>query len=85
MSDNLREDLQKRSEVMRSIPTGMNVGLPDDLQGYHSLVALEFTPHNQERRRFGNWFSTVYKAVSEKDGVTYVLRRIEGQSILSRE
>jgi PAB-dependent poly(A)-specific ribonuclease subunit 3 len=76
MSDTGREELQRRTETLRSIPPGLAIGLPEDLQGYHSLVALE-SP-SPERRRFGNWLSTVYKANNSKDGATYVLRRIEG-------
>lgn len=30
-----------------------------------------------ERRKFGNWYSTVYKAVSSTDDFPYTLRRIE--------
>ncbi|KAJ7484104.1 hypothetical protein B0H11DRAFT_2020177 [Mycena galericulata] len=30
-----------------------------------------------ERRKFGNWNSTVYRAINSLDGGTYVLRRIE--------
>jgi hypothetical protein len=75
ISDDVREELQKRSEAARSAPPALAMGLPEDLPGYHSLVALE--PTTPERRRFGNWFTTVYKAVGEKDGVTYALRRVE--------
>jgi hypothetical protein len=75
ISDTIREELQKRTEALRSVPPGLALNLPEELQGYHSLVSLEMAI--PERRRFGNWFSTVYKAVNEKDGVTYALRRVE--------
>lgn len=75
VSDGIRTELQKRSEALRATPYGLAPALPDELQGYHSLVPLE--PETPERRKFGNWYSTVYKAVSERDGVTYALRRIE--------
>jgi PAB-dependent poly(A)-specific ribonuclease subunit 3 len=78
MSDEVREDLQKRTEALRSVVPALGLNLPEELQGYHTLVPLETT--SPDRRRFGNWFSTVYKAVSEKDGVTYVLRRVESES-----
>jgi len=51
---------------------GLN--LPDELQGYHTLVPLESI--SGERRKFGNWYSTVYRATG-KDERGYVLRRVE--------
>jgi hypothetical protein len=74
VSDNLREELQARSEAVFAGP-GENNGLPEELQGYHSLVPLETV--SGERRMFGNWYSTVYKAISANDGGAYVLRRVE--------
>jgi PAB-dependent poly(A)-specific ribonuclease subunit 3 len=79
MSDDTREELQKRTEALRYVIPALGTSLPEELQGYHSLVPLE--PANPDRRRLGNWFSTVYKAVSEKDGSTYVLRRVESESL----
>lgn len=73
-SDTLREDLQKRSEAVHTAPPP-GLGLPDETQGYHSLVPLEATVG--ERRKFGNWHSTVYKAINSSDGFAYSLRRIE--------
>ncbi|EPS97327.1 hypothetical protein FOMPIDRAFT_80002 [Fomitopsis schrenkii] len=52
---------------------GLN--LPEELQGYHSLLPLEATAG--ERRKFGNWYSTVYRATNSTDGLAYVLRRVE--------
>ncbi|KAI6022849.1 kinase-like domain-containing protein [Pisolithus microcarpus] len=74
ISDNLREELQKRSESSHTIPS-MPYHVPEELQGYHSLVPLE--PITPERRKFVSWFSTVYRATSINDGAAYVLRRIE--------
>ena len=74
VSDEVREELQKRSEAIYAAPPpGLN--LPEETQGYHSLMPLEATAG--ERRKFGNWYSAVYKAVNSQDGVTYALRRIE--------
>jgi PAB-dependent poly(A)-specific ribonuclease subunit 3 len=74
ISDDLREELQARSEIINTAPAhGLN--LPEELQGYHSLVPLENV--GGERRKIGNWQSTVYRATNSKDGVAYVLRRIE--------
>jgi len=72
ISPTLRTDLQLRSEIIHTSPApGLN--LPDELQGYHTLVPLEST--TGERRKFGNWYSTVYRATG-KDGRAYVLRRV---------
>jgi len=67
--------MQERSEVIRGAPApGLN--LPEELQGYHTLVPLEVTT-GSERRKFGNWYSTVYRAIKASDGLPYLLRRIE--------
>ncbi|KAH9976696.1 hypothetical protein BGW80DRAFT_1289831 [Lactifluus volemus] len=72
ISPTLRTDLHLRSEIIHTAPApGLN--LPDELQGYHTLVPLEST--SGERRKFGNWYSTVYRATG-KDGHGYVLRRV---------
>jgi hypothetical protein len=49
------------------------------MQGYHSLVPLENLAGTgeRERRKFGNWNSSVYRAINSVDGGTYCLRRIE--------
>lgn len=81
VSDSVREELQRRSEaVYASPPPGLN--LPEETQGYHSLVPLELTVG--ERRKFGNWYSIVYKAVNSQDGITYALRRIENYRLNSQ-
>lgn len=72
ISPTLRTDLQLRSEIIHTAPApGLN--LPEELQGYHTLVPLESV--TGERRKFGNWYSTVYRATG-KDGRAYVLRRV---------
>ncbi|KAI0764089.1 hypothetical protein BC629DRAFT_1293677 [Irpex lacteus] len=81
ISDTLREDLQKRSEAVYSAPPA-GLTLPEETQGYHSLVPLELVIG--ERRKFGNWYSTVYKAINSNDGLPYVLRRIEGYRLNSQ-
>ncbi|KAH8084881.1 hypothetical protein BXZ70DRAFT_957367 [Cristinia sonorae] len=81
VSDDIREELQKRSETIYTAPAP-GLGLPDDLQGYHSLMPLENT--TGERRKFGSWISTVYRAVSSKDGMPYVLRRVENFRLSSQ-
>jgi hypothetical protein len=47
------------------------------MQGYHTLVPLESI--GGDRRKFGNWYSTVYRATNESTGVPHALRRIEGE------
>jgi PAB-dependent poly(A)-specific ribonuclease subunit 3 len=77
VSDVIREELHKRSEASQLVPLpGHN--LPDELQGYHSLALLE--PSVTERRKFFSWYSTVYRATSSNDGVSYALRRVESLS-----
>ncbi|KAG6335052.1 hypothetical protein ID866_4030 [Astraeus odoratus] len=74
ISDTLREELQRRSESVHTIPS-VAYQLPEELQGYHTLAPLEsIVP---ERRKLVSWFSTVYRATNMNDGATYVLRRIE--------
>ncbi|TCD59959.1 PAB-dependent poly(A)-specific ribonuclease subunit 3 [Steccherinum ochraceum] len=73
VSDDIREELQRRSEIIYTAPAP-GLGLPDELQGYHSLLPLETT--TGDRRKFGSWVSTVYRAISSKDGMPYVLRRV---------
>ncbi|GLB44144.1 putative regulatory subunit of the poly(A)-nuclease (PAN) deadenylation complex, one of two cytoplasmic mRNA deadenylases involved in mRNA turnover [Lyophyllum shimeji] len=61
-------------------PIGSN--LPDELQGYHTLVPLESTGDTVERRKLGNWYSTVYRAIRSSDGLPYALRRIENYRLM---
>lgn len=75
-SASIRETLQARSELIRSANPSA-VQLPEELQGYHSLSPLESITVTTERRKFGNWYSTVYKAINSSDGGAYALRRIE--------
>lgn len=81
ISDALREELQKRSEAIHAAPPP-GLTLPDETQGYHSLVPLEVAIG--DRRKFGNWFSTVYKAINSTDGLSYALRRIESYRLNSQ-
>jgi PAB-dependent poly(A)-specific ribonuclease subunit 3 len=55
-------------------------GLPDETQGYHSLVPLEST--GSERRKFGNWYSVVYRATNASDGGVHALRRVESALVI---
>ncbi|OCH91342.1 hypothetical protein OBBRIDRAFT_728936 [Obba rivulosa] len=83
ISDDVREELTRRVETTRTVaPPGLN--LPEDLQGYHSLMPLEPVNTGDTRRQFGNWYSTVYRAVNSKDGAPYALRRIEGFRLMQQ-
>ncbi|KAF8154112.1 hypothetical protein B0H34DRAFT_720426 [Crassisporium funariophilum] len=75
-SNDLRQLLQERSETVRGVaPIGL--ALPEELQGYHTFVPLEPSGANVERRKIGNWHTTVYRAIRTIDGLPYVLRRVE--------
>jgi PAB-dependent poly(A)-specific ribonuclease subunit 3 len=77
-SAELRQILQNQSETIHgAAPVGM--GLPEELQGYHTLVPLEATGPGVERRKLGNWHSTVYRAIRGSDGVPHALRRVESE------
>ncbi|KAK0189651.1 hypothetical protein F5146DRAFT_1051881 [Armillaria mellea] len=79
-SFDIRQVLQTRSETIRGAPApGLN--LPEDLQGYHTLVPLESSAAN-ERRKFGSWYSTVYRAINSTDGAPYTLRRVENYRLM---
>ncbi|KAF9525995.1 hypothetical protein CPB83DRAFT_858474 [Crepidotus variabilis] len=74
-SSDLRQTLQEKSENIHGAASIASVGLPEELQGYHTIVPLESTLG--ERKKFGNWHSTVYRAFRAVDGVPHTLRRVE--------
>jgi len=76
-SADLRQILQEKSETIRGVAPV--AGLPEELQGYHTLVPLEPTGPGVERRKMGNWYSVVYRAIKGSDGMPYALRRIESE------
>ncbi|KAF9025106.1 hypothetical protein BDZ89DRAFT_93790 [Hymenopellis radicata] len=78
-SSELRQILQIQSEIVHSGPPP-GLGLPEELQGYHTLLPLE--AGGPERRKFGSWYSTVYRAINSTDGVPYALRRIENYRLM---
>ncbi|GAB7341817.1 hypothetical protein MBLNU457_g0143t2 [Dothideomycetes sp. NU457] len=72
--DHLREELQRKSEA--TLQTFSNSTLPQQIEHYHSLVALDTTIQKPTAPNvYPSW---LYKAVSSKDGYTYCLRRLEG-------
>lgn len=48
------------------------------VEHYHTLTPLT-SVHQQQSQTFRGYLSTVYKAVSAKDGRIYCLRRIHGR------
>nr|POE86425.1 pab-dependent poly(a)-specific ribonuclease subunit pan3 [Quercus suber] len=77
--DDLREDLQRKSEA--TLQTFANSTLPQSVEYFHSLVALD-TKNHKGPSTF-DYPSWVYKATSSRDGHTYALRRIEGYRLTS--
>ncbi|RKF60754.1 PAN2-PAN3 deadenylation complex subunit PAN3 [Erysiphe neolycopersici] len=73
IANNTREELQRKSEATYQVIP--NSQLPN-IDHYHSLVPLD-TNHHESAAVFG-YPSWVYKAVSSKNGHTYVLRRLKG-------
>ncbi|EPS41328.1 hypothetical protein H072_4858 [Dactylellina haptotyla CBS 200.50] len=82
LKDSIREDLQKKAEATLQILP--NSTLPN-VDSYHSLVPLDLhvakpqgkNAQPQPQSTFGHT-SWVYKATSNKDGLAYILRRLEG-------
>jgi PAB-dependent poly(A)-specific ribonuclease subunit 3 len=76
--DALREELQKKAEVARQVlPTS---SLPI-IEQFHSLFCLD-TSAQKTTAPFG-YASWIYKAISNKDGKTYALRRLENFRLTS--
>lgn len=71
--DHLREELQRKTEA--TLQTFSNSTLPQQIEHFHSLVALDTTA--QKAASVYGYPSWLYKAVSSKDGYTYCLRRLE--------
>ncbi|KAF7533632.1 hypothetical protein G7054_g6904 [Neopestalotiopsis clavispora] len=81
ISNEFREDLQKKSAATRQI---MQSSQLPDVQPYHSLVPLE-GPKNGQSSLFGNVVCWVYKATSKKNGHVYCLRRLQGARVSGKE
>jgi PAB-dependent poly(A)-specific ribonuclease subunit 3 len=57
--------------------------LPPLIEHFHSLVPLDTT--NQKNATLFGYPSWIYKAVSNKDGNTYALRRLEGMCLVAHD
>ena len=53
------------------------------VEHYHTLTPLT-TLHQQQSQTLHGYVSTIYKAVSAKDGRTYCLRRIHGRYLSTK-
>ena len=79
MPQDLREDLQKKSEAtLRILPTS---NLPTAIAHFHSLYPLD-TSATKNTTLFG-YPTSIYKAKSAQDGRYYALRRVEGFRLTS--
>jgi PAB-dependent poly(A)-specific ribonuclease subunit 3 len=79
MPQELREDLQKKSEAtLRVLPTS---NLPTAIAHFHSLYPLD-TSATKNAALFG-YPTSIYKAKSAQDGRYYALRRVEGFRLTS--
>jgi PAB-dependent poly(A)-specific ribonuclease subunit 3 len=76
--DSVREDLQRKSEAARQ--TVHNSTSPV-IEQYHSLFCLDIA-QQKNTAPFG-YASSIFKAVSSKDGKTYALRRLENFRLTS--
>lgn len=96
--DHLREEMQRKSEAsLQTFPSKFDMcrvgifghvltmsdsALPQQLEHFHSLVALD--TNTQKTASAYGYPSWIYKAISSKDGYTYALRRLEGQLLSCR-
>jgi PAB-dependent poly(A)-specific ribonuclease subunit 3 len=78
IADSVREDLQKKAEAARQ--TVQNSTLPV-IEQYHSLFCLDLS--QQKNTALFGYASSIYKAVSSKDGKSYALRRLENFRLTS--
>ncbi|EON62168.1 hypothetical protein W97_01388 [Coniosporium apollinis CBS 100218] len=78
--DDLREELQRKAEAARQVLP--NSALPE-VEHYHTLVPLD--TNNQRNVTLFGYPSWVYKAVSSKDGKTYILRRLENYRLTNEK
>ncbi|KAH7311168.1 hypothetical protein B0J17DRAFT_687744 [Rhizoctonia solani] len=75
MTPDLRDELHRKQDALYQAPYGHPTPpLPDEVNAYHSLALLEPTSsHNF----MGGFTTSVYRAVNNRDGNTYVFYRVE--------
>lgn len=81
LPENIREELQKKSEATRQVLPGSQ--LPS-VAHYHSLVPLE-SGTRAGKSIFGDYLTWLYKADSKKNGNIYCLRRLQGVRSVTKE
>ncbi|KAF5391990.1 hypothetical protein D9757_003300 [Collybiopsis confluens] len=82
-SSALRQLLQDRSYTSRSVPF-ISSNLPEELQGYHTFAPIDNPSPPDRKKFFFNFSSVVYRATNSKDGLPYVLRRIENFRLMQQ-
>ncbi|CDH54643.1 poly-specific ribonuclease [Lichtheimia corymbifera JMRC:FSU:9682] len=83
--DQLREELARRNENELVTIPARELGLPQEVDVYHSLYPLEIRNQPGHKSMFFNHPTTAYKAVSTVDGRTYVLYRVEGFRLVNEQ
>uniref|UniRef100_A0A672RVJ2 PAN2-PAN3 deadenylation complex subunit PAN3 n=1 Tax=Sinocyclocheilus grahami TaxID=75366 RepID=A0A672RVJ2_SINGR len=81
MADELRQELINRHLItMAQIDQSENLGVPSEVDSYHSLFPLEPLPPPNRLQKTSNfsYITSCYKAVNSKDDLPYCLRRIHG-------
>ncbi|XP_016359156.1 PAB-dependent poly(A)-specific ribonuclease subunit PAN3-like [Sinocyclocheilus anshuiensis] len=81
MADELRQELINRHLItMARIDQSENLGVPSEVDSYHSLFPLEPLPPPNRLQKTSNfsYITSCYKAVNSKDDLPYCLRRIHG-------
>ncbi|CAE6478485.1 unnamed protein product [Rhizoctonia solani] len=75
MTPDLRDELHRKQDALYQAPYGHPTPpLPDEVNAYHSLALLEPAP---SQNFMGGFTTSVYRAVNNRDGNTYVLYRVE--------
>ncbi|KXJ28409.1 PAN2-PAN3 deadenylation complex subunit Pan3 [Exaiptasia diaphana] len=84
MSAQLRQELMNQHALSMAQLDSDDPSVPKEVDSYHSLCPLEplDTPPDQGQRTFG-YTTTCYKAVNSKDGLLYVLRRVNGYRLVN--
>ncbi|CAI9603947.1 unnamed protein product [Staurois parvus] len=81
MADELRQELINRHLItMAQIDQADMPGVPAEVDSYHSLFPLEPLPPPNRIHKTSNfgYITSCYKAVNNKDDLTYCLRRVHG-------
>lgn len=80
VSPNLRDDLQQRT--VASLETRKENNLSEYVHVYHSLVPIDTNKPNSKAFGYPTW---TYRAISNRDGRVYCLRRIEGYRLTNEK